>query len=263
MKDRKRASLAQYPSQKHSQTVKNLFHTNKFRRIFAASCAGAAAMLLGLSIGIPRALADNQQPVEVDTKARSLDIITHLNAVLRFYRASSVPVQKVGEPNDIVYRDQTVSMAMQAANLAFQSAKAEATLLADYDKHHGNASAVAEGSEVERLQEAKTRVTGQQATLKASIEALNQQLNSGRVKNVAALQAQLKGEQESLDLANAMQDAIEKIMATSGTAGQSKLTSDITNLQRSVPELSSQAKPVAAQLTTIDASQSAGVSSQT
>lgn len=233
----------------------------QIRRIFALTSTGA--LFLALSAAIPGVFADSQQTLVVDTKARSQDVITHLNAVLRFYRATTLPVQKVGEPNDIVYRDQTVSMAMQAANLAFQSAKAEAALLANYDKQHGSAQEVASGSEVERLQQAKTRVADQQATLKASLAAVNQKLSSGKAKDAAALQTQQKGLQESLDLEDAMSDAIDKIMATSGTAGQSKLTNDINNLQRSVPELSSSAKPVATQLATLDASKSAGVSSQT
>ncbi|GGH14573.1 mechanosensitive ion channel domain-containing protein [Silvibacterium dinghuense] len=233
---------------------------HKPHRVLATACTLTVATFSGIS-GI---MANGQQPVTVDVKARSQDVIAHLNAVLRFYRATSTPIQKVGEPNDIVYRDQAVALSMQAANLAFQSGNAEAGLLTSYEQQHGGAQSAATGnSQADRLQQALTKVEGQQATLKTSIAALDKQMAAGRVKNMAALQAQRKGQQESLDLSDAMYDALKKIINTSGTAGASQLTTDIGNLQRSVPELTSQAKPVAEQLTTLDASRSAGVSSQT
>src|SRR6202012_1260616 len=64
-----------------------------------------------------------------DSSARSKQILDHLNAVLRFYRDSEAPIQKVGEPSDLLYRDQAVTLAAQIAGFAFQSAKAEAGLM--------------------------------------------------------------------------------------------------------------------------------------
>ena len=58
---------------------------------------------------------------------RSKSIVEHLNAVLRFYHdAASPTIQKVGEPSDTIYRDQTATLATQFAGFAFHSAKAEA-----------------------------------------------------------------------------------------------------------------------------------------
>ena len=65
----------------------------------------------------------------IDVAARSQLLTSHLNSVLVLLRQASSPVQKVGEPSDLLYHEQVLAQIQQASVLAFQAAKAEATLL--------------------------------------------------------------------------------------------------------------------------------------
>ncbi|QHN04134.1 mechanosensitive ion channel [Granulicella sp. WH15] len=228
-----------------------------------------AAMALALSgvfeaghIAWSQQQQQQQQP-PVDFKARGQDVLAHLNSVLRFYRESTAPVQKMGEPNDIVYREQAVALVSQAAEFAFQSAKAEAELMASYQKHQGGATESAGSAEQQRMQTVASNIDKQLADLKTRGDALDQQIATARPKDHAALVQQRKQVGEATDLANAMKDALQKITGISDAKGNSGLGADIESLQRSVPELNSKTAPVAAQLTTLDAARSSGVSSQT
>ncbi len=71
---------------------------------------------------------DAQTAAEVQAKQDS-QILAHLNAVLHFYRSATAFTQKVGEPSDALYQDEALTLATQITQLAFQSAKSEATLL--------------------------------------------------------------------------------------------------------------------------------------
>jgi len=57
---------------------------------------------------------------------RNQAILDHLNAVINWYRHGSTRVSTVGLPSDAVFEFDAQSMASQAVQLAFQSAKAEA-----------------------------------------------------------------------------------------------------------------------------------------
>src|SRR5271156_2836191 len=93
-------------------------------------CVSFVALLASLGGQQQRALS--QQIPNFDAQARSQKVVGHLSSVIKFYRASIQPIQKAGEPNDVVYRDQAVTLSSQAAELAFQSARAEALLIAKY-----------------------------------------------------------------------------------------------------------------------------------
>jgi small-conductance mechanosensitive channel len=206
----------------------------------------------------------SQQPPSTapDVEARSRDIVTHLNSVIQFYRTSTQPLQKAGEPNDVVYRDQAVSLSSQIADFAFQSGKAQATLLA---KSQGNQSSSSNGpalSEQQRRLATELNVEKQISDLQAREATLGKQIASAKPQAVAALEAQKKQLQGALDLANAMKDALQKIVEMSGSAGNTGLSADIDRLQSSVPELQSKNKTAAPQLVTIESARSSGVTSQ-
>ena len=79
------------------------------------------------SSATPTPTEDQSNPADVADREKA--IVRHLNAVLRFYHGADSSIQKVGEPSDLIYRDQTATLAAQIAGFAFQSAQAEATLL--------------------------------------------------------------------------------------------------------------------------------------
>jgi len=132
--------------------------------------AGGNTVMLGASIVIGMAAlcgamfsAFSQQLSEagINLETRSHDIVSHLNAVIRFYRASTQSIQKAGEPNDVVYRDQAVAQATEIAILSFQSAKAEAALIAkDQTAQTGSQEGNASG-EQQRLQSTEENVEQQ------------------------------------------------------------------------------------------------------
>jgi small-conductance mechanosensitive channel len=200
----------------------------------------------------------------LDTQARSQDIVAHLNAVIQFYRASMQPIQKAGEPNDVVYRDQAVALSGQVAGFAFQSAKAEAALI--NSDQSGQAASDSSGSgeehEQQRTQTVEANVEKQIADLQTRRATLEKQIAMAKPQAMPALLAQQKELQGSLDLSNAMKDALQKIVGISDSRGGTGLAADIDRLQRSVPELQSSNKTASPQLITLDEARSAGITSQ-
>src|ERR1700679_2466981 len=111
----------------------------------------------------PQHLALSQQApsASLDAPARSQDIVAHLNSVIQFYRASTQPIQKAGEPNDVVYRDQAVDLSAQIASFALQSAKAEATLIPGRGTKPATTSTSPASSQQQRMQSTEENIENQ------------------------------------------------------------------------------------------------------
>lgn len=205
-------------------------------------------------------VAFSQQPAGLDAEVQGRAIIRHLSAVIQFYRAVNQPIQKAGEPNDVVYRDQEVTQASEIAAFAFQSAKAEAALIAGYQ---GTAQEAAPtSSEQQRMQATEATVEGRITDLQNRESALDKQMATARPSTLAALASEKKQVQAALELEHAMKDALQRIVGMSSAAGGTGLAADIVRLQSSVPELQSKNKTSVPELTTIQSAMSAGVISQ-
>lgn len=203
-----------------------------------------------------------QELTGLDTEAQGHAIIQHLSSVIQFYRAINQPIQKAGEPNDVVYRDQAVSQAAQVADYAFESARAEAALFAASKIHGQGGSAATVSNEQQRMQASQATVQQRISDLQARVAELDKQIATARPGAVAGLEAQKRQLQSALELANAMKQALDKIVGMSGNAGGTGLAADVARLQNSIPELQSKNKTSAPQLTTIQSALSAGVTSQ-
>jgi hypothetical protein len=223
-------------------------------------CALFVALLASLGGQQQRALS--QQMPSFDAQARSKKVIGHLSSVIKFYRASIQPIQKAGEPNDILYRDQAAALSSQAAEFAFQSAKAEAVLIAKYQSSAAVAPNSPTTGEQQKIQDTEGNVEKQISDLQADEAALDRELAAAAPQAIAALRARRKQVQGALDLENAMIDAVHKIVGITETQGGIGLAADIDRLQRSVPELQSNDKIAAPQLITLDSARSSGVVSQ-
>jgi small-conductance mechanosensitive channel len=208
------------------------------------------------------ALSQQSGHEAIDVEARSRDIVDHLNSVIQYYRASTQTIQKVGEPNDVVYRDQAVEEATQIAAFAFQSANAEATMLQKYQVQHGAQADGSGSQEQQKMRAAEANADKQIDDLKARQQVLEKQLATARPRDIAGLQDEKRQVDEALDLQDAMKDALEKIVGMSGMGAGTGLAGDIDRLQHSVPELQSQNKTPAPQLAMLDSARSAGVTSQ-
>jgi Mechanosensitive ion channel len=223
-------------------------------------CALFVALLASLGGQQQRALS--QQIPSFDAQARSQKVVGHLSSAIKFYRASIQPIQKAGEPNDVVYRDQAASLSSQAAELAFQSAKAEAVLIAKYQSSAAVSPNSSTTGEQQKIQDTEGSVEKQISDLRTNEAALDRELAAAAPQAIAALQARRKQVQDALDLENAMIDALQKIVGIAEAQGGIGLASDIDRLQRSVPELQSNNKIAVPQLVTLDSTRSSGVFSQ-
>jgi len=227
------------------------------RKLSVLGMAMVAVLLIG-TLGL-RGFASAQTLQGTGGEARSNNILAHLNLVIQYYQKTKEPIQKAGEPNDVVYRDQAIDLSAQIAQFAFQSAKAQAGLMtASQDSDAPTQGA----SQQQRLQAAEKNVESQITDLNHQITALDQQISVANPRKVAALQTQKKQLQGALDLEDAMKEALGKIVSMGATAGGAGLAGDIGRLQSSVPDLQGKNKIPSSLLETIDYAQSSGVTSQ-
>ena len=192
---------------------------------------------------------------------RNKKIIQHLNSVLRFFHdASSPTIQKVGEPSDSIYRDQTATLAAQIAGFAFQSGKAEAEL------SHGQAPSPqtpsSDQSQTQRLRATLDSTTQRIAELKAQDADLQAKLTTARARDVAALRQQRQNVQGELELQTAMQSALERVSSVSNISNETGFLAQISQLEQTAPGLTAGKPTVAATLESLSAARSAGVTSQ-
>ncbi len=173
-----------------------------------------------------------------------------------------VPIQKTGEPSDMLYAEQSQAAATQAAQLAFQSARDEAALLARIPAKPGSSSLPQPAnSEAQKLSATETLVSKRIQDLEAQHEDLTNQISSARAAARPPLEEQKSVIEGQLELSRAMSDAMSKVsgisQSTSGLLGQ------IDQLQHAVPELvDSKIKPVANTLESLGSLRDAGVSTQ-
>jgi small-conductance mechanosensitive channel len=242
--------------EQHEETIRRRW------KIRVTSATIAVALVAGFLTIRYSALAQQNGEEAIDVEARSRDIVNHLNSVIQYYRASTQTIQKAGEPNDVVYRDQAVDESTQIAAFAFQSAVAEAALLKKYQIQHGAQPEASGSEEQQRMQSAEANSIKRIDDLKSRQEVLEKQLASARPREIAGLEAEKKQVEEALDLAEAMRDALQKIASMSGAGAGTGLAGDIDRLQHSVPELQGKNRTPAPQLIMLDSARSSGVTSQ-
>ena len=192
-----------------------------------------AAVALFAAAGAGTVAAPGQAVAELRGDA----ILDHLNAVIDWYRHALTRVQTVGLPSDAMYQFNAQSMASEAAQLAFQSAQAEALLIPAATPASASAGETTSQQSIAKLQsDADARISA----LKAQISALDQQIPGARKAKLQDLTAQKERAQGELELRNAMRDAIDqmaKFINTNGESSTGGLEGSISELRRSAPEL--------------------------
>ena len=171
----------------------------------------------------------------IDVDGRSRAILAHLNEVLRFYRMNSTPIQKVGEPSDMLYAQQAQTESTQAAQLAFQAARDEAALLARIPSANPGGQQV-DSERTQRLNQVRSRAAERIQALQQQQQAIQQQLASARGAKREDLQQQLESVRGQMELNNAMAQALSKVAGISAEGG-TRLQTDISQLQSAAPEL--------------------------
>jgi hypothetical protein len=192
---------------------------------------GAVALLAAAAAG---QVAAPGHPV---SELRGNAILDHLNAVIDWYRHALTRVQTVGLPSDAMYQFNAQSMASEAAQLAFQSAQAEAMLIPAATPASAGAGETTSQQSIAKLQ---SDVDARISALKAQISALDQQIPGARKAKLQDLTAQKESAQGELELRDAMRDAIDqmaKFINTNGESSTGGLEGSISELRRSAPEL--------------------------
>jgi small-conductance mechanosensitive channel len=171
--------------------------------------------------------------------------VSHLNAIINWYRDCSTKVQSVGLPSDLVYQQTSQNMAQEAVRLAFQSAKASAQLVdaADKGAASGNANAgnTSSGNATQsNFTEMRAKVNARIQTDQTQLDAVVKQLAAAPSAKRQALQSQRDAMQAELDLDKATQDALQKMAAfvtSNNDSAAGGLAGTISELERTVPEV--------------------------
>lgn len=173
-------------------------------------------------------------PLQLDGDA----VLHHLNAVISWYRHSTSGIRDVGLPSDAIYQDSAQSLGAQAVQLAFQSAKAESTLIAKQQTGGSNQGAQ-DNTQQQKLEALKAKTSSQIDELQKQIESLTAKIPKTSVSKRTALLAQRDALQSELDLQKTLLDAVQKMSAfveSIGEAGRG-LEGDINRLAQSIPEV--------------------------
>ncbi|MGI4854308.1 MAG: hypothetical protein ACRYF4_09715 [Janthinobacterium lividum] len=234
----------------------------------------------------------------IDVTQRGKAILSHLNAVLRYYRGELTSAQKVGEPSDVLYSQQASMQATQAAQYAFQSSKNLAALLLKLSATGAAAPATVPAAtatpsattapataaapatntsvprddddaspaqtEAQRMATARANVQAKLNDLLAQDAALDKQVLTAKAKDLPALRQLDEQVEGQVELQKAIVDALGKLTSLSDAQNQTGLAGEIERLLRTAPELGTTTeKPVAAPvLDSLSAALDSGVSTQ-
>lgn len=222
-----------------------------------APSQATAAKIAGLPAPFPPGMIQG-----IDTEAEGRRIRLHLSEVIRYFRMAVSPVQKVGQPSDVLYAQQMQSEAVRIGQLAFQAARSQAGFFARIPSAK-RADAAQESAEAEKVNDRLQAVTARIDAAQAQDAALQQQLRTAKPAQRGALKDQQGDVEGQLKLYNAILSALQKIV-TSSTGNATGLLGDIDQLQHSAPELVNvNYKPIAGAMESIGSFRDAGVSNQT
>lgn len=165
-------------------------------------------------------------------------ILDHLNAVINWYRGAISRAPSVGLPSDAVYQINAQNLAAEAAQLAFQSAEAEAALIpAANPAGPSNANG---SSSQQNLAKMLSNVNDRISALQGQMRDLDQQIARAPRARRQQLTEQKEAAQGELELRNATRQALEQMaqfVSNNGESGRGGLEGSITELRHSVPEL--------------------------
>ncbi len=174
-------------------------------------------------------------PIQIDGSA----VLNHLNQLISWYRHSTTGIQPVGLPSDAIYQDNAKSLGSQAVRLAFDSARAEALLVASQQKTNGGNQPSAQTTQQQNLAKLQAKTSSQIGDLQSQIESLNAQISKAPSRRKEVLISQRDALQGQLDLQKALLDAVQKMSAFVETNGEISggLEGGISQLARSIPDV--------------------------
>jgi small-conductance mechanosensitive channel len=164
-------------------------------------------------------------------------VLGHLNAVISWYRDATVNFEPGELPSDAIFQQNIRSLAAQAVQLAFDSARAEAALLGET-----SASASPDGADAAPAQnyaQMQVKISQRIADNQAKLDALGKNLSSQTGAKTKTLVAQRNAVSGQIELDKAMLDAIEKMSAfvEMNTVNRGGFEGRINELANSIPEV--------------------------
>jgi small-conductance mechanosensitive channel len=209
-------------------------HVRKSFVRYLVACAGIALLAIGAQTLRGQA---GGQVTQLDRDA----ILHHLNAVITWYRDSTTKIKSVGLPSDAIYQDNARELAAEAVRLAFQSARAEASMIAANSKTASATPAAPSGTpptQQQNLSQTATKIAAQVDDAQTKLDAVNKQLATAPRSKQKDLIAERDRFQGLLSLDKALQETIQKMASFVGGSveGTEGLEGSINELARSVPE---------------------------
>jgi small-conductance mechanosensitive channel len=202
--------------------------------------------LFVFAVGLTTSLWSSAQP----TASESTRIVDHLNQAISWYRRVATLDVAAGQSSDTLYLENARSSAAQALQLAFQSASAQAALIARAGKAN---VAPAENSDdntpqppdqQQSLAKAAARIGDRIKQEQMQIDDLGDQIDKSSGKKRQQLISQRDALQGELDLEKTIQETILRItsVGTGEANGNGGLAAQIAQLKQSVPEVFASAK---------------------
>ncbi len=167
-------------------------------------------------------------------------ILKHLDTLLPWYHNLGNGLPTVGLPSDAIYQSTARTLALQALQAAFQSAIADAALIAHASAGQGLNETSQDFARI------APQIDAQIAQIKSQLESISVRIPQSSGSSLAALQEQrtrLQGDLELLNAENAAVDQLAKSSAGNSANDTSSLQRSIAQLERTVPELGSSASP--------------------
>ncbi|HLZ43573.1 MAG TPA: hypothetical protein VKQ11_21585 [Candidatus Sulfotelmatobacter sp.] len=161
-----------------------------------------------------------------------------MNQAISWYRHVTTGIQAVGLPTDAIYEDNAHTLGAQVVRLAFQSAKAESTLIGAQQKADAGNQA-GQTTQRQNLAQLEAKTSGRIDQLNSQINDLNAQITKARGSKKDPLISQRDALAGELELQKALLDAIQKMMSFVETNGETVggLEGSINQLAKTIPEV--------------------------
>jgi small-conductance mechanosensitive channel len=211
-----------------------------FSRAFALKMLLAAAVLSGFGSGQAVPAADTPTAKLPDAQ----QIIRYLNQALDWYHHLTVEQQMANEPSDMVFLNDDAQISRQILQLAFDFARAQAQLLSSEQGPQAPEVQTSEPGEYQALVGAAAKADADVQQTRAELAAERQKLAKAGArarKKLRSAIAELQSETDMVQSRSQMLHRMVQFVSGAGANGRGDLLAQIDQLQRSVPELETEA----------------------
>ena len=213
--------------------------------LWVSALATAALLMPGRGVGFAQSSSGQTgatpDSANLTAPNSSRQVLDHLNAVIRWYRQWDEAGAYLKPPGDELYVQNGQAVAGEVLRLDFKSALAQSALIANATaKRSSPAGASQNLINAQSIPEKQQQVASQIDSLKTELNSLSRRIALAPAKERPALIAQRNLLQGQIQLAQAMQDNLQKLtsfMANAEIANgrATELSGKILALQRTVP----------------------------